>query len=183
MLPLGTKAPAFSLPGTSGELVGNRDFEGAPLLVMFICNHCPYVRHVADELSRIGRDYRGKLGIVAIGSNDAEEYPEDGPEQMKSEKRDRGYTFPYLYDQTQEVALAFKAACTPDFFLFDPSHSLVYRGQLDGSRPGNNVPVTGADLRAAMDAVIAGEPIAAEQRPSLGCNIKWLPGKSPGYRG
>jgi peroxiredoxin len=182
MLPLGTSAPRFSLPGGDGGVVHSHDFAGAPLLVMFICNHCPYVQHVAAELARIGRDYSDKLGIVAIGSNDAEEYPEDSPQKMHEEKRLRGYNFPYLYDETQDVALAFHAACTPDFFLFDSQHELVYRGQLDASRPGSNMPVTGADLRAAMDAVLAGKPVAASQRPSVGCNIKWLPGKSPGYK-
>jgi hypothetical protein len=149
---------------------------------MFICNHCPAVKHVRAELARIGREYtvRG-VGIVAISSNDPEAYPDDSPERMREEKAAAGYVFPYLFDGTQQVAAAYRAACTPDFFLFDADRRLVYRGQLDGSRPGSAVPVTGADLRAALDAVLAGREVPAEQRPSLGCNIKWRPGNEPAW--
>ena len=185
MLELGTTAPRFELPDTDGNLVSMDDFARAPaLLVMFICNHCPFVKHVRSELAAIGREYGGRgAGIVAISSNDPVAYPEDAPEQMRIEKQDAGYTFAYLFDATQEVAAAYRAACTPDFFLFDADRQLVYRGQLDDSRPGNGVPVTGRDLRAALDAVLAGRPVAQEQRPSLGCNIKWRPGNEPAWWG
>ena len=175
MMPLGTSAPDFALPDTDGTTVRRDDFARAPaLLVMFICNHCPYVQHVRPELARLGRDYRDRgVGVVAISSNDIERYPDDSPERMKEEKEAAGYTFPYLFDETQEVARAYGAACTPDFFLFDASGSLVYRGQLDDSRPGNDKPVTGRDLRAALDAVLADEPVPGEQQPSIGCGIKW----------
>ena len=175
MMPLGTSAPDFALPDTDGTTVRRDDFARAPaLLVMFICNHCPYVQHVRPELARLGREYRDRgVGVVAISSNDIERYPDDSPERMKEEKEAAGYTFPYLFDETQEVARAYGAACTPDFFLFDASRKLVYRGQLDDSRPGNDKPVTGRDLRAALDAVLAREPVPAEQRPSIGCSIKW----------
>jgi peroxiredoxin len=175
MLALGTAAPSFRLPDTDGTMVSLDDYASAPaLLVMFICNHCPYVKHVREELARIGREYTARgVGIVAISSNDAVAYPADSPEAMKVEKAEAGYVFPYLFDETQDIARAYQAACTPDFFLFDGERRLVYRGQLDDSRPGNDVPVTGADLRAALDAVLAGDPVAAGQRPSIGCNIKW----------
>jgi peroxiredoxin len=175
MLPLGTHAPDFALPDTDGRTVSLSDFVDAPaLLVMFICNHCPYVKHVRDELSRIGREYAERgVGIVAISSNDVERYPDDSPARMKEEKESAGYTFPYLFDESQDVARAYQAACTPDFFLFDGDHKLVYRGQLDSSRPGNGRPVTGHDLRTALNAVLAGEPAPTEQIPSIGCNIKW----------
>ena len=175
MLALGTRAPDFALPDTDGRIVSRDDFADAPaLLVMFICNHCPYVKHVRDELARIGREFgeRG-VAIIAISSNDAERYPADSPERMKEEKEAAGYTFPYLYDESQDVARAFNAACTPDFFLFDANRMLVYRGQLDSSRPGNGQPVTGHDLRTALNAVLAGDPVQTEQIPSIGCNIKW----------
>ena len=183
MLPLGTPAPDFSLPNIDGRTVALADVVGAKAtLVMFICNHCPFVKHVADQLAALGRDYAGRgVGIVAISSNDVATHPADSPEQMVHEAEQRGYVFPYLYDQTQEVAHAYHAACTPDFFLFDGSRKLVYRGQLDASRPGNGVSVTGADLRAALDAVLAGRPVAIDQIPSLGCNIKWKPGNEPPY--
>jgi len=183
MLPLGTTAPDFRLPDTSGKLVSLADFTGHPaLLVMFICNHCPFVKHVREELVKLGRDYAPKqVAIVAISSNDAKNYPEDGPAKMKEEAQAAGYNFPYLYDESQAVAQAYRAACTPDFFLFDKNHRLVYRGQLDESRPGNGVPVTGQDLRAAIDAVLAGKPAGAPQKPSLGCNIKWKAGNEPDY--
>jgi thiol-disulfide isomerase/thioredoxin len=174
MLPLGTTLPAFSLPDTgTGKLVHSSDFAGTPLLVMFICNHCPFVKHIRHELASLGRDYAARAGIVAISSNDAAKYPDDGPAKMKVEAAAAGYGFPYLYDESQDVARAFQAACTPDFFLFDKGGKLAYRGQLDDSRPGNGKPVTGADLRAAMDAVIAGRMPAEKQWPSVGCNIKW----------
>jgi peroxiredoxin len=183
MLPLGSKAPGFRLPDTDGKTVSLDDFRDAPaLLVMFICNHCPYVKHVRDELARLAREYQAKgVAVVGISANDAIAYPDDGPEAMAREKREVGYTFPYLYDETQEVAKAYRAACTPDLYLFDRARSLAYRGQLDASRPGNDVPVTGRDLRAALDAVLAGRPVAEDQRPSMGCNIKWKPGNEPNY--
>ncbi len=183
MIGLGMKAPDFSLPGTDGKTHSLSDFAGnKALLVMFICNHCPYVKHVADELARLGRDYQAKgAGIVAISSNSVESHPADSPDKMKEEAVARGYTFPYLYDESQSVARAYQAACTPDFFLFDAQKKLVYRGQLDDSRPGNNLPVTGADLRAALDTVLAGKPVTASQKPSIGCNIKWKPGNEPDY--
>ncbi|UCF40006.1 MAG: thioredoxin family protein [Gemmatimonadota bacterium] len=186
MLELGTPIPDFALPNVvDGRKVTPRDFEGKrALLVMFICNHCPYVKHVKDELTRLGRDYRSRdVGIVAINSNDVAKYPDDGPEQMKALALSEGWWFPFLLDEAQSVARAFKAACTPDFFLFDGEGRLAYRGQLDASRPRNDVPVTGADLRAALDAVLGGEPVPAEQVPSLGCNIKWKPGNEPDYFG
>ncbi len=183
MLPLGTEAPDFALPDTTGALVSRDDFAGRQaLLVMFVCNHCPYVRHVGEEIVRIGREYAARgVGIVAISSNDVAQHPEDGPGPMAEVARTMGLTVPYLYDETQAVAKAYQAACTPDFFLFDRDRRLVYRGQLDGARPGNDVPVTGRDLRAALDAVLAGEPVPEPQLPSLGCNIKWKPGNEPAY--
>ncbi len=183
MTGLGTAAPDFRLPGTDGRTYSLKDFTGKKvLLVMFICNHCPYVKHVADELARLGREYVPKgVGIVAISSNSIESHPADGPDKMIEEAKARGYTFPYLYDESQAAAKAYKAACTPDFFLYDANRKLVYRGQLDGSRPGNNIPVTGADLRGAIDAVLAGKPAPLNQRPSIGCNIKWKPGNEPDY--
>jgi peroxiredoxin len=185
MLELGTLAPDFSLPDTDGRTVSPGDFQDAKaLLVMFICNHCPYVKHVQHELVRVARDYgpRG-LAAVAISANDAEKYPDDAPAKMQEEKARVGYPFPYLYDETQAVAKAYRAACTPDFFLFDAERRLVYRGQLDGSRPKNAAPVTGKDLRAALDAVLAGRPVPPEQIPSVGCNIKWKPGNEPTWFG
>ena len=176
MLALGTEAPDFSLPDTvSGKELRLQDVAGSTgTLVMFICNHCPFVKHVDEELVRLSKDYASKgIRFVAISSNDVENYPQDGPALMKQEAKNVGYDFPYLYDESQEVAKAYDAACTPDFYLFDGRKKLVYRGQLDGSRPGNGVPVNGEDMRAAMDALIAGKPVPEEQRPSLGCNIKW----------
>lgn len=185
MLPLGTPAPSFSLPDPAGGMVSLEDFGGAPaLLVMFICNHCPFVKHLRGALAELGREYgeRG-VGVVAINANDAERYPADSPEAMVREKDDAGYQFPYLYDATQETAKAYAAACTPDFFLFGPDRRLAYRGQFDDSRPGNGRPVTGADLRAALDAVLEGRAPGPEQTPSIGCNIKWRPGNEPAYFG
>ena len=183
MLPLGTLAPAFNLPDADGKMHSLDDATGSQAyLVMFICNHCPFVKHVADELARLGRDYREKgVAVFAINSNDIESHPADGPDKMKEEAAARGYTFPYLLDADQSVAKSYEAACTPDFYLFDADRRLVYRGQLDGSRPGNDVPVDGADLRRAIDAVLAGDPVPAAQVPSLGCNIKWKAGNEPAY--
>jgi peroxiredoxin len=185
MLPLGTLAPDFSLINVDGQLVSRDDFQGAPaLLVIFMCNHCPYVLHVADELSRLAAEYQAKgVAIVGINANDSTVYPSDSPEQMVHEAEQRGYVFPYLYDETQEVAKAYRAACTPDFFLFDKEQRLVYRGQMDESRPKSDTVPTGRDLRAALDAVLAGREVPSEQRPSLGCNIKWRAGQEPDYFG
>jgi len=182
MLPLGTSAPDFELLDvTADSLVSRDDFAERPaLLVMFICNHCPYVLHVIDEIASLGREYQGRgVAVVAISSNDVGSHPQDGPEPMAVFASERDLTFPYLYDETQSVAQAYRAACTPDLFLFDASRQLVYRGQLDGSRPSNDVPVDGRDLRAALDATLAGEPISEPQLPSLGCNIKWKSGNEP----
>lgn len=183
MLPLGTPAPGFRLPNVDGRTVSLEDFAAAPaLLVIFMCNHCPYVKHVAGPLAELAREYQARgVAVVGINSNDAEHYPDDGPAQMAAEAQSRGYTFPYLFDATQEVARAYRAACTPDFYVFDRERKLVYRGQMDSSRPDSGIPVTGSDLRAALDAVLAGKAPAAEQRPSLGCNIKWKPGQEPDY--
>jgi len=186
MLPLGTKAPDFELPDVvSGENVSQSDFDDkVGMLVMFICNHCPYVQHVRSELARFGSDYRDTgLGIVAISSNDPAQHPDDGPEAMKGEVAAQGYTFPYLFDESQAVAVAYTAMCTPDFFLFDANRELVYRGRFDDSRPNSGTPVTGFDLRAAADAVLAGQPVSDEQWPSMGCSIKWKPGNTPVYFG
>ncbi len=185
MLALGTAAPDFSLPDTiTGRTVRLADVAAgrSALLVMFLCNHYPFVKHVRAELARLGKDYAGKgVGVVAISSNDVEKYPADGPDKMREEAADAGYTFPYLYDQTQEVAKAYRAACTPDFYVFDRTLRLVYRGQLDESRPKNSAPLTGKDLRAALDAVLTGRPVPEPQLPSIGCNIKWKAGHEPDY--
>ena len=183
MLPLGTVAPDFELPNVDGRMMDYAATAGPKgTVVMFICNHCPFVKHVADELARLGREYMPRgIGFAAISSNDVSTHPADSPEQMVAEAEERGYCFPYLYDETQEVAQAYQAACTPDFYLFDADRRLVYRGQLDPSRPGGDLPVTGADLRAAIDALHAGQPPLAEQVPSLGCNIKWKAGNEPEY--
>jgi len=176
MLALGTIAPEFSLPDVISGQIMTRDQVAGPsgLLVMFLCAHCPFVQHVNRELTRLGRDYAGRgIGIVAISSNDAEAYPEDAPEGLRAQAAQHGFTFPYLYDETQEIARAYQAVCTPDYFLFDAEKKLVYRGQLDSSRPGNGIAVDGRDLRAAMDSVLAGTPVAEEQQASIGCSIKW----------
>lgn len=186
MLELNIQAPDFQLPDVvSGETISLATFAGKKaLLVMFICEHCPFVKHVEQELAQIGKDYHDKsLGVVAISSNSVETHPQDAPEHLQAMAERLGFTFPYCYDATQSVAKAYTAACTPDFFLFDANQRLVYRGQLDDSRPGNDQPVTGKDLRAAIDLAIAGQPIPAEQRPSIGCNIKWTPGNEPDYYG
>ena len=184
MLELGTQAPEFSLPDVvSGTTISLKQVAGNDaLLVMFICQHCPYVQHVKEELARLGRDYaKRSLGIVAISANDAASYPDDAPEQLAAMAKAVGFVFPLCYDETQEVAKAYTAACTPDFFLFDQKRQLVYRGQLDESRPGNGKPVTGKDLRAAIEAVLTGKPVNPTQRASVGCNIKWKRGNAPAY--
>jgi peroxiredoxin len=185
MLPLGTPAPDFKLMNVDGREVSLDDFADAPaLLVIFMCNHCPFVIHVADELAKLTREYMGRgVAVVGISSNDASKYPADSPERMVAEAENRGYPFPYLYDETQQVAKAYRAACTPDFFLFDGKRRLVYRGQMDDSRPDSGIPVTGKDLRLALDRVLAGEEVPTEQRASLGCNIKWKEGNEPDYFG
>lgn len=184
MLPLGTEAPDFHLK----DVVSGSEFSLATfadkkaLLAMFICRHCPYVKHVKQELSRIGKDYQEKnIGIVAISANDIEEYPEDAPDSLKQMAKEEGFTFAYCYDEEQEVAKAYTAACTPDFFLFDEERKLVYRGQLDDSRPSNGLPVTGRDLRTAIDAILTNQPVSQHQKPSVGCNIKWKKGNEPSH--
>jgi peroxiredoxin len=181
MLPLGTLAPEFTLPDPDQQMHALRDGADA-YLVMFICNHCPFVKHVREELARLGRDYGDRnVAIYGINSNDISTHPGDSPENMKREAQAWGYTFPYLFDAGQEVAKAYRAACTPDLFVFDANKSLVYRGQLDDSRPSNDAPVDGKDVRNALEAVLAGEPVSQEQTPSIGCNIKWSPGNEPDY--
>jgi peroxiredoxin len=181
--PDGAEAPPFALPDAQGRIWSFDDFAGPPAyLVAFLCNHCPYVKHVRHEFASLARDYQKKgVAVFGINSNDFEKYPDDGPEKMAEEAKAVGYTFPYLVDESQTVAQAYRAACTPDFYVFDRNRKLVYRGQMDGSRPKNEVPVTGTDLRAALDAVLSGRPVAPEQRPSIGCNIKWRPGNEPQY--
>jgi len=183
MLPLGTPAPDFRLPDPAGRLHALVDFADADVLVvMFLSNHCPYVQHIRSALAGVIAEYQAKgVGAAGIMSNDIVNYPDDAPERMADEVRRVGYTFPYLYDETQEVAQAYRAACTPDFFVFDRERKLVYRGQFDGSRPSNDVPVTGRDLRAALDAALSGKPAPEPQHPSTGCNIKWRAGNEPGY--
>ena len=183
MLPLGTKAPDFRLPDTAGKTVSLADFKNArALLVAFICNHCPYVKHIRGGLAQLARDYASRgVAVVGISSNDVANYPQDSQAKMAEEAKAAGYIFPYLYDETQSVAKAYRAACTPDFYLFDKDQRLAYRGQFDDSRPGNNAPVTGKDMRAALDAVLAGKPVPPVQKPSIGCNIKWKPGNEPDY--
>ncbi|HBQ98520.1 MULTISPECIES: thioredoxin family protein [unclassified Roseofilum] len=186
MLALGTLAPSFQLPDVvSEEIISVETFaQKKALLVMFICKHCPFVKHIQSQLSSLGQDYQNTdLGIVAISSNDIVKHPDDSPEQLKQMALELGFTFPVCYEESQEVAKSYTAACTPDFFLFDSDRRLVYRGQLDDSRPSTNIPVTGTDLRKAIDATLAGQPVAPEQRPSLGCNIKWKPGNEPSYYG
>ncbi|APZ42008.1 thioredoxin family protein [Acidihalobacter ferrooxydans] len=185
MLELGTPAPDFSLPDViSGTTVSLADFAGKPLLVAFICVHCPYVQLIRHEFARYAREYMPKgLAVVGIQSNDIASHPEDGPDSMRDDARRFRYGFPYLLDEKQDVAKAYFAACTPDLFLFDADHRLYYRGEFDASRPGSDVPVTGNELRAATDALLAGHPAPAEQRPSMGCNIKWKPGNEPAYYG
>lgn len=184
MLPLGTVAPDFALPdAVSGRTVSLGDAKDSKaLLVMFLCNHCPYVKHIQAGLAQMAKDFQARgVAVVAISSNDAMNYPDDSPENMKGEAQRAGYTFPYLFDESQSVARAYRAACTPDFFLFDAQRELVYRGQMDDARRGNDLPVTGKDLRAAVEAVLSGKPVSPNQIPSLGCNIKWKPGNEPDY--
>jgi len=183
MLDLGTTAPDFCLPDVSGKLVSRDDFKStSALLVMFACNHCPFVKHIQAGLVQLAKDYQPKgVAVVAISSNDAEKYPDDSPAKMQDEARAAGYTFPYLFDSTQAVAKAYRAACTPDFFLFDKNFKLAYRGQFDGARPKNAEPVSGKDMRAALDALLAGRTPSPDQVPSVGCNIKWKPGNEPEY--
>jgi peroxiredoxin len=183
MLPLGTKAPDFELPDTNGRTVSLSDSPNArALLMIFMCNHCPYVKHIRAGLAQFAREYLGRrVTVIGINSNDAVKYPADSPAKMAEEAKAAGYLFPYLYDETQQVAKAYRAACTPDIYLFDQEKRLVYRGQFDDSRPGNNIPVTGRDLRAAVDAVLAGKPVSPHQKPSIGCNIKWKPANEPDY--
>ena len=183
MLSLGTSMPAFRLRNVNGEFVSSEQFAGASgVLVVFMCPHCPFVQHVRSEIARFAKDYQAKgLRVVGINSNDTTAFPQDGVDGMKREIEEASYTFPYLLDDTQDVAKAYRAACTPDFFLFDRNVKLAYRGQLDASRPGNNIPLAGSDLRAAADAVLAGRAPAADQKPSVGCNIKWKPGNAPDY--
>jgi peroxiredoxin len=182
MRELGTPAPDFSLLNIDGQHVSKSDFAGQPLLVIFMCNHCPFVKHVAPELARLAMDYMPRgVAVVGINSNDTALHPEDSPEQMVHEAEQRGYPFPYLFDEDQDVAQAYHAACTPDFFLFDKNHQLYYRGQLDPSRPKAGDVSDGRDLRAALDALLAGKPAPAKQIPSLGCNIKWKAGNEPAY--
>jgi peroxiredoxin len=185
MLPLGTTAPAFRLPDPAGRLHSLDDHPDAKgFLVVFMCNHCPFVKHIREELARLGRELSARgVAMVGINSNDADKYPDDSPSRMADEAEAWGYTFPYLVDASQEVAKAYEAACTPDFFLFDGQRRLVYRGQLDDSRPSNGKPVTGADLRAAIDALLAGREPSPEQVPSIGCNIKWKDGNAPAWFG
>lgn len=186
MLGLGTEAPEFQLPDVStGETVSLESFSGnKALLVMFICKHCPYVVHVQEELAQLGNEYQARdVGVVAIGANDVDAYPGDAPGELKRMAQEHGFQFPYCFDESQEIAKAYTASCTPDFFLFDQDRRLAYRGQLDDSRPGNDAPVTGEDLRRALDTVLAGDVPDPEQQPSLGCNIKWKPGNEPAYFG
>ncbi|HUW19165.1 MAG TPA: thioredoxin family protein [Sedimentisphaerales bacterium] len=183
MMPLGTKAPDFALPDTKNNVVAMTDFKDAPaLLVIFMCNHCPFVKHILHPMVQLIKQYQHKgVAVVGISSNDVDNFPEDSPQMMAKAAKEAGFTFPYLYDATQEVAKAFQAACTPDFFLFDKDRRLVYRGQMDDSRPGNNIPVTGSDLRAALDAVLEKKQVSQKQKPSMGCNIKWKHGSEPQY--
>lgn len=183
MLPLGTNAPGFRLPDVTAKSVSLADFQDSlALVVVFMCNHCPYVKHISAGLAQFARDYMTRgVGIVGINSNDAANYPDDSPARMVTEAKSAGYLFHYLHDETQEVAKSYRAACTPDFFLFDQEKALVYRGQFDDSRPGNGVSVTGKDLRSAVDALLSGKPVSLNQKPSIGCNIKWKPGNEPDY--
>ena len=186
MLPLGTAAPDLSLEDVvSGKTISLETFEGKKgLLVMFICQHCPFVKHVEDELGRLGQDYVPQdVAVLAISANSIESHPQDDPDNMREQVKRASFNFPYVYDATQEVAKSYTAACTPDFFLFDSDFKLAYRGQLDDSRPGNDKPVNGLDLRAALDKTVAGETIPETQKPSIGCNIKWIPGQEPAYFG
>jgi peroxiredoxin len=181
MVSLGMSAPDFSLPNTEGHLVSLSDFKESPaLLVVFMCNHCPFVKHILTDFVELAKEYQEKgIAVVAISSNDINDFPEDSPEMMAQKAKEEGFTFPFLYDETQQVAKAYGAVCTPDFFLYDKKRKLFYRGQMDDSRPGNNIPITGSDLRAALDAVLESRKAPAKQKPSMGCNIKWKKGNEP----
>ena len=183
MVSLGTKAPDFSLPDVKGKIVSLSDYaDRKALLVVFMCNHCPYVKHIRYDFAKLAKEYQDRgVAVVGINANDVDSYPEDGPEDMARVAQEVGYTFDYLYDSSQEVAKAYRAACTPDFFLFDGDRKLFYRGQMDSSRPGNDIPITGQDLRDALDRLLEGSEAPEIQRPSMGCNIKWKPGKEPDY--
>ncbi len=183
MLPIGTSAPYFNLPDTQGKPASIDDFTDAgALLVVFMCNHCPFVKHILKDFIKLVKDYQPKgLAVVGISSNAVESFPDDSPQMMTKTAKQMGFTFPYLYDENQEVAKKYHAACTPDFFLFDKQRKLVYRGQMDDSRPGNNIPITGADLRAALNAVLTGTQVSKQQKPSMGCSIKWKAGNEPDY--
>jgi peroxiredoxin len=185
MLPLGTVAPDFNLPDTNGNMVALSDFKNTKaLLVVFMCNHCPYVKHIREGLARLGKDFQAKgAAMVGINSNDVSTHPDDSPEKMAEEGKAAGYTFPYLYDESQGIAKAYRAACTPDFYLFDAEHKLVYRGQMDESRPKTDIPVTGKNLLDALDAILVGKPVSPDQTTSIGCNIKWKSGNAPDYFG
>ena len=184
MLDIGTIAPPFNLRDFSGQIYSISDYKNKSLLVMFICNHCPFVKHIAEKLAELGKHYEEQgVGVVGISSNDIQKHPDDSPQKMKEFAGSYGFTFPYLFDESQEVAKSYRAACTPDFYLFDSGHKLVYRGQMDDSRPGNNIPVTGKDLSEAVENLAAGKPISSDQKPSIGCNIKWIPGNEPDYFG
>ncbi|HKJ67326.1 MAG TPA: thioredoxin family protein [bacterium] len=184
MLKIGTRMPAFELPDYDGKLLSSDEYEDQPVLVIFLCNHCPYVRHIIDKLSERVREYQENgIAVVGISANDIEQYPEDAPDKMKEFADKHDFTFPYLFDKSQEVAQEYQAACTPDFFLFDDAHRLYYRGQFDDSRPKTDVPVTGEDLDSAAESLLAGNPIPQQQKPSVGCNIKWKPGNEPDYFG
>ncbi len=185
MAPMGMKAPAFRLPDTAGKIVSLDDFRSAPvLLVAFICTHCPFVKHIRSHFAQLAREYQKRgVAVVAISSNDVAAWPDDSPEKMAEEAMSAGYTFPYLFDETQEVAKAYRAACTPDFYVFDRERRLVSRGQMDDSRPSTSVPVTGSDLRKALDAALEGRSVSSDQKPSVGCNIKWKTGNEPEYYG
>ncbi|MBU0654375.1 MAG: thioredoxin family protein [Gammaproteobacteria bacterium] len=183
MLELGTEAPDFILPEpATGKIISRKDFAGKPLLVAFICNHCPYVIHIRDTFAQLAKEYQQRgIAVVAINANDAASYPDDSPEKMVENVNAHAFTFPYLYDESQAVAKAYQAACTPDLYLFDDKHTLFYRGQFDDARPGNNIPVTGEDLRHALDRLLDNMYPPADQKASLGCNIKWKPGNEPNY--
>ncbi|MCP9841560.1 thioredoxin family protein [Synechococcus sp. J7-Johnson] len=181
MVPLGTPLPAFALPALDGTVHNSADLPSRPLLVLFLCAHCPFVKHIEPELARIDRDYGQHITILAIASNSLRTHPQDGPGQLAEQKQRVGWRFPYLLDADQSVARAFRAACTPDIYLFDAAHQLVYRGQLDGSRPGNSQAPDGADLRSALDSLLAGRPLSTGQKPAIGCNIKWHPGLEPAW--
>ncbi|MBN1479568.1 thioredoxin family protein [candidate division KSB1 bacterium] len=184
MMELGTSAPSFKLPDLNGEIISDDQFINKPMLVMFICNHCPYVKHVIHKLAALAKDYQSRgVAVVAINSNDTKQYPDDAPQKMKALAAEYDFSFPYLFDESQSVAKAYRAACTPDFYLFNAEHKLVYRGQMDESRPGTNVPITGRDLTAAVHSLVEGKPIFENQLPSMGCNIKWKPGNEPDYFG